>query len=104
AATWPPSPRKSKPGAESFAMKDSLGREPRWNADRCAPHAFEARPCPSARQRSLASVGVSPPHLLSVAEAGKRGPPPALRLCGSFRALRMANGFPFAARQAVFAV
>src|SRR5262249_60351039 len=31
-------------------MKHSLGREPRWNADRCAPHAFEARPCPSARQ------------------------------------------------------
>src|SRR5437763_16416561 len=25
------------PEAESLAMKDSLGREPRWNADRCAP-------------------------------------------------------------------
>ena len=30
---WPPRPRKQKPGAESLAMKDSLGREPRWNAD-----------------------------------------------------------------------
>src|SRR5271157_5615439 len=26
------------PEAESLAMKHSLGREPRWNADRCAPH------------------------------------------------------------------
>src|SRR5689334_11748698 len=25
------------PEAESLVMKDSLGREPRWNADRCAP-------------------------------------------------------------------
>src|SRR5215469_18499017 len=37
--TFPPRPRKQKPGAESLAMKDSLGREPRWNADRCAPGA-----------------------------------------------------------------
>src|SRR5215472_14901507 len=45
-------------------MKDSLGREPRWNADRCAPHAFEARPGPKARQNTtIASVGVSPPNL-----------------------------------------
>src|SRR5262252_10141282 len=32
---------------------------------RCAPHAFEARPCPKARQKSLASVGVLPPNLFS---------------------------------------
>jgi hypothetical protein len=28
------------PEAASLAMKDSLGREPWWNADRCAPPAF----------------------------------------------------------------
>ena len=32
------------PEAESLAMKDSLGREPWWNADRCAPPRWEARP------------------------------------------------------------
>jgi hypothetical protein len=31
-------------------MKDSLGREPRWNADRCAPLRAEARPWPLPRQ------------------------------------------------------
>ena len=34
------------PKAESLAMEDSLGREPRWNADGRAPHVFEARPGP----------------------------------------------------------
>jgi len=29
-------------------MKDSLGREPRWNADRCAPGRLQARPWPLA--------------------------------------------------------
>jgi hypothetical protein len=31
-------------------MKNSLGREPRWNADRCAPLRAEARPWPMPRQ------------------------------------------------------
>jgi hypothetical protein len=55
----PPSPWKRKSGVESLAMKDSLGREPRWNADRCAPGA----PGAAVPQESLASVGVSPPNL-----------------------------------------
>ncbi len=33
----PAASQEAWPGAESLAMKDSLGREPRWNADRCAP-------------------------------------------------------------------
>src|SRR6516165_2611568 len=57
----PPGPRKQKPGAESLAMKDSLGREPRWNADRCAPWRSKAQPWPTPRQNTtIASVGVSP--------------------------------------------
>ena len=42
-------------------MKDSLGRDPWWNADRCAPLRRGARPWPMPRQKSLASVGVSLP-------------------------------------------
>jgi hypothetical protein len=55
-------------------MKDSLGQEPRWNADRCAPPPLSsparggggiergARPHPQgAAELDLASVGVSPP-------------------------------------------
>src|ERR1051325_8917848 len=33
-------------------MKDSLGREPRWNADRCAPLRRGARPWPKPRQNT----------------------------------------------------
>src|SRR6516225_336882 len=33
-------------------MKDSLGREPRWNADRCAPPRWGARSWPTPRQNT----------------------------------------------------
>jgi hypothetical protein len=33
----PPRPRKPGLRLSPLQMKDSLGREPRWNADRCAP-------------------------------------------------------------------
>src|SRR5262249_45980440 len=59
--TCPATSQEAWPEAESLAMKDSLGREPRWNADRCAPLRRGARPWPMPRQKSLASVGVSPP-------------------------------------------
>ena len=49
----PPGPRKQKPGAESLAMKDFLGREPRWNADRCAPGAPGAAVAVSHGRRAL---------------------------------------------------
>jgi hypothetical protein len=49
------------PEAESLAMKDSLGREPRWNADSRAPAVCRRGRARKARHRSLASVGVSPP-------------------------------------------
>jgi hypothetical protein len=46
-------------------MKDSLGREPRWNADRCAPGDPGAA-APVRRGRiPIASVGVSPPMFFS---------------------------------------
>src|ERR1700752_3459592 len=45
-ATIEATSQEAWPEAESLAMKDSLGREPRWNADSRAPHV-EARPCPS---------------------------------------------------------
>jgi hypothetical protein len=35
--TCPATSQEAWPEAESLAMKDSLGREPWWNADRCAP-------------------------------------------------------------------
>src|SRR5215469_12044315 len=35
--TCPATSQEAWPEAESLAMRDSLGREPRWNADRCAP-------------------------------------------------------------------
>src|SRR6516165_4573829 len=44
-------------------MKDSLGREPRWNADRCAPGAPGAAVAVSHGRIFIASVGVSPPNL-----------------------------------------
>jgi hypothetical protein len=55
-------PRPRKPGLTlSLWRRKSLGQEPRWNADRCAPQQMvcadlrklvcgEARPCPMARQ------------------------------------------------------
>src|SRR5215471_21485734 len=61
--TFPPRPRKQKPGAESLAMKHSLGREPRWNADRCAPGAPGAAVPVGTAEYFIASVGVSPPNL-----------------------------------------
>ena len=58
-----PSPRK--PDAEPLRRK-SLWQEPRWNADRCAHPALRMRGrARSARQKSLASVGVSLPMFLS---------------------------------------
>jgi hypothetical protein len=41
------------PEAESLAMKDSLGREPWWNADRCAPPAFGGAAVPVWHGRIL---------------------------------------------------
>ena len=40
------------PEAESLAMRDSLGREPWWNADRCAPPRWAARPWPAPRHNT----------------------------------------------------
>jgi hypothetical protein len=55
----PPRPRKH--GLElSLRDDDSLWREPRWNADRCA-HAEGCAAVPAARQVGLASVGVPLP-------------------------------------------
>src|SRR5215469_11272234 len=42
-------------------MKDSLGREARWNADRCAPGDPGAAVAESHGRIPIASVGVSPP-------------------------------------------
>jgi len=61
-ATIEAASQEAWPEAESLAMKDSLGREPRWDADSRAPGAPGAA-VPNARQKSLASVGVSPPNL-----------------------------------------
>ena len=63
-ATIEAASQEAWPEAESLAMKDSLGREPRWDADSRAPGAPGAA-VPNARQKSLASVGVSPPNLSS---------------------------------------
>jgi len=48
----PATSQEAWPEAESLAMKDSLGREPWWNADRCAPLRWEARPWPMPRQNT----------------------------------------------------
>src|SRR5690242_12042100 len=61
----PAASQEAWPEAESLAMKDSLGREPRWNADRCAPGAPGAA-APVRRGRiPIASVGVLLPIFLS---------------------------------------
>ena len=46
-------------------MKDSLGREPRWNADRCAPGDPGAAAPVRHGKYPIASVGVSPPMFFS---------------------------------------
>ena len=50
--TCPAASQEAWPEAESLAMKGSLGREPRWNADRCAPPRWGARPWPMPRQNT----------------------------------------------------
>jgi len=50
--TCPAASQEAWPEAESLAMKGSLGREPRWNADRCAPPRRGARPWPMPRQNT----------------------------------------------------
>src|SRR5215469_16911768 len=62
--TCPATSQEAWPEAESLAMKDSLGREPRWNADRCAPGDPGAAVAASRGRIPIASVGVSPPTLL----------------------------------------
>src|SRR5215469_13487885 len=59
--TCPATSQEAWPEAESLAMKDSLGRESRWNADRCAPGNPGAAVAESHGRIPIASVGVSPP-------------------------------------------
>jgi hypothetical protein len=86
-------------------MKDSLGREPRWNADRCAPAVCRRGRARKARQNTIASVGVLLPILFLSwrAKIKRQAPPPALCLCCSFRALRMPNCEWISIRRSLFA-
>src|SRR5690242_4811172 len=72
-------PRRRKPGLvlSPLQMKDSLGREPRWNADsRAAPSCKgggSGRTRKARQNTAFASVGVSPPNFFVRLRSETRG-------------------------------
>src|ERR1051326_8002121 len=79
--TCPAASQEAWPEAASLAMKDSLGREPRWNADRCAAPSHSL-----PRKRGRVRVGAA-----AVAEATAQEPCVCRRFASDF----FVRSYPF---------